>query len=380
MNILVNARPLTSVLTGIARYVRNLYTCLEKEQAVRIGYFNGREAVAAMPAQNSGATSTLSRERLRRQPGGVVCAARIAHWLWFEHCLRREICRGSGYNIYHETGFFPSNTGGRLPVVHTVYDLSLRRHAHTHPRERVCFYEFFIKRRLAQAAHILTISNFVREEIMDEFHLPPGMVSAVHLAPDPHFFPRSAADQEETRRRLALPAAYFLFVGTLEPRKNLGLLIEALAICRHDLPVVLAGWSGWGEKDWLEKLRRLGLERRVILAGHVGEEDLARLYSGAVAMVYPSLYEGFGLPILEAMACGCPVVCSNSSCLPETAGDAALLVDPREPEELAAVLDKLVENDMLQQEMSERGYKRAAMFTWEQTARQTLDVFAIAGG
>lgn len=375
MNILVNALPLTGLLTGIARYVRNLYSCLEHEQTARLGYCIGRETVPVMPTQNSTASHLLQRQRLGRLPSPVLCSLRVANWFWYEHCLRRDILKDGGYNIYHETGFFPPDIGRKLPVVHTVYDLSLRRYAHTHPRERVCYYEFFIKRRLPYAAHVLAISEYVRQEILDEFRLDPQLVTTVPLAPDPHFFPRPKEQVDITLARLGLARPYILFAGTLEPRKNLKLLIEALPLMRHDIPLVLAGWSGWGDKAWQEKLQDSGLAQRVILAGYVDDEDLACLYSGAVLLVYPSLYEGFGLPILEAMACGCPVVCSNTSCLPETAGDAALLVNPHEPEELAAVLDNLVGNETLQREMSARGRRRAAMFTWEQTARQTMAVF-----
>ena len=375
LSVLVNAMPLTGLLTGIGRYVRNLYFCLEHEQAARLGYFIGRETVPVMPVQNSTATRLLKRERLERLPSPVVCSLRVAHWFWYEHRLRRDIRKDGGYNLYHETGFFPPDIGGRLPVVHTVYDLSLRRHAHTHPRERVCYYEFFIRRRLPQAAHVLAISEYVRQEILDEFRLDPQMVTTVPLAPDPHFFPRSEEQVDLTLARLGLARPYILFAGTLEPRKNLKLLIEALPLMRHDIPLVLAGWSGWGDKTWLERLQNLGLTQRVILSGYVEDEDLACLYSAATALVYPSLYEGFGLPILEAMACGCPVVCSNTSCLPETAGDAAFLVDPHDPGALAAILDDLVENDMLRREMSERGRIRAAMFTWEKTAQRTRAVF-----
>jgi alpha-1,3-rhamnosyl/mannosyltransferase len=372
-SLLVNALPLTGRLTGIARYVRSLYTAIEASGQARVGYFDGREVVGTMPAQDSRPSRITKSDRLRRLPAPLAFPLRVGHWLRFEHRLQRAVARHRPA-LYHETGFFPAAVD--LPVVHTIYDLSLRRWPETHPRERVWFYEFFIRRRLHEAAHILTISEYVRREILEEFRLPERMVTAIPLAPDPHFFPRSATKQEGIRRRLGLDGPYLLFVGTLEPRKNIGLLIDALALSRHDLPLVLAGWAGWGDKTWLQRLKQRGLDRRVILGGHVGEEDLACLYSGALALVYPSLYEGFGLPILEAMACGCPVVCANSACLPETAGGAAMLVDPHEAEELAAALDQLVENETLQGEMSERGRRRAALFTWEKTARRTLAVFS----
>ncbi len=375
INILVNALPLTGLLTGIARYVRNLYFCLEKEQAARIGYFIGRETAPVMPVQNSTATRLLKREQLGRLPSPLLCSLRVANWFWHEHCLRRDILTDGGYNIYHETGFFPPDLRGRLPVVHTVYDLSLRRYAHTHPRVRVCYYEFFIKRRLSHATHVLAISEYVRQEILDEFRLDPQMVTTVPLAPDPHFSPQAKEQVDITLARLGVPRDYILFAGTLEPRKNLKLLIEALPLMRQEVALVLAGASGWGDKSWRKALPALGLDRRVFISGHVSDEDLACLYTGASAFVYPSLYEGFGLPILESMACGCPVVCANTSCLPETAGGAAVLVSPHDPEELAAALDHIVEDDVYRQGLIKLSLERAAGFSWEQTARQTMAVF-----
>ena len=218
MNILVNALPLTGLLTGIARYVRNLYSCLENEQAARLGYFIGRETVSGMPSQNSTASHLLQRQRLWRLPSPLLCSLRVANWFWHEHCLRQDILKDGGYNVYHETGFFPPNIEGRLPVVHTVYDLSLRRYAHTHPRERVCYYEFFIKRRLPHAAHVLAISEYVRQEILDEFGLDPQMVTTVPLAPDPHFYSRPKEQVDLTLARLGIARSYLLFAGTIEPQ------------------------------------------------------------------------------------------------------------------------------------------------------------------
>jgi len=167
-----------------------------------------------------------------------------------------------------------------------------------------------------------------------------------------------------------------LFVGTLEPRKNLSLLIRALSMIKTKIPLVMVGWRGWGRSEWLEEIRAHGLAERVFLAGYVDEATLVSLYSGASVFVYPSLYEGFGLPILEAMACGCPVICSNVSSLPEVAGDAALLIDPQSPEELSHALDKVLTDSELRKQMVVRGLKRVRRFTWQETAARTLDVFA----
>ncbi len=373
MNILVNSLPLTGILTGIARYVRNLYRSLESLQAVGTGFFNGRTAVQNMPLQNGGGSWLIKNGKLRFLPDPALFAMRCIHWLGYEHRLR-SVVRKQSYDIYHETGFVPARVPD-LPVVYTLYDLSLRRFAHTHPRERVWFFEYFVKRRLPLTAHVLTISEYIRSEIMEEFRMPPEMVTAVPLAPDPHFFPRPGKQVRRVLSRLDIPEDYLLFTGTLEPRKNIELLIKALPLLRQHIPLVLAGWSGWGDKSWRERLSRDGLDTRVIQTGYVDEEDLACLYSGAGVFIYPSLYEGFGLPVLEAMACGCPVIASRSSCLPETAGRAAKFTDPRDPEELAFHIGRLLEDSGLRRELIQLGLEHASGFSWTKTAAGTLEVF-----
>jgi len=374
MNILVNAIPLTGLLTGIARYVRNVYTCLEQEQNVKVGYFTGKHIEQNMPVQNGHESWIIKNNRLRRLPEAAMFALRSAHWLNYERMLRRAVVQKGTFDVYHETGFIPAKLSD-LPVIYTMYDLSLRHYAYAHPKERVWFFEFFIKRRLPQAGHILTISEYIRQEIIDELKVPPEKVTAIPLAPDPHFAPRSQEQIDHTLKRLGLPKEFILFTGTLEPRKNIDLLINALPLMEYDLPLVLAGWSGWGEKAWQESIAAKCLEHRVIQTGYVDEEDLACLYSGARVFVYPSMYEGFGLPVLEAMACGCPVITSNVSCLPETAGDAAELTDPHIPEQLALHLDHIVQDDHLAQTLSAKGLDRAASFSWKHTAHKTLRVF-----
>jgi len=373
MNILVNSLPLTGILTGIARYVRNLYRSLELFQALRIGYFTGRACSQHMPVQDGGGSWLIKNGRIRFLPDPALFAMRYIHWLDYERRLR-SVVRKQGYDIYHETGFVPARVP-ELPVVYTLYDLSLRRFAYTHPRERVWFFEHFAKSRIPRTAHILTISEYIRSEIMEEFRIPPEMVTAVPLAPDPHFSPRPKKQVHRVLSRLGIPDDYLLFTGTLEPRKNIELLIKALPRLRNEIPLVLAGWSGWGDKYWRQSLIREGLDARVIQVGYVEEEDLACLYSGAGVFIYPSLYEGFGLPVLEAMACGCPVIVSSSSSLPETAGHAAVYTDPFDPDELARQIDSLLEDEALRHRLGQEGITHASKYCWSRTAAGTLNVF-----
>jgi alpha-1,3-rhamnosyl/mannosyltransferase len=145
--------------------------------------------------------------------------------------------------------------------------------------------------------------------------------------------------------------------------------------CQSDISLVLVGWEGWGDKSWMETIRHAGLQKRIVFTGYVDDEILACLYSGATAFVYPSLYEGFGLPILEAMACGCPVICSNTASMPEVAGDAAALIDPCNPEELAFAIEALTGDREMRLEQIQKGLCRAAEFSWRRTADMTVNIY-----
>jgi alpha-1,3-rhamnosyl/mannosyltransferase len=205
--------------------------------------------------------------------------------------------------------------------------------------------------------------------------MQPESVTAIHEAPASGFSPRPKEKINKMLENNKWPKNYILFVGTLEPRKNIAVLIKALSRMKNEAPLILAGWQGWGHKQWLNEIRSHGLEKRIYFANYVDEETLACLYSGACAFVYPSIYEGFGLPVLEAMACGCPVVCSNVSSLPEVAGDAALYITPHDDDELAHKLDKIIEDSSIKENLVERGKLRAQQFSWQKTAQQTVNLF-----
>lgn len=373
MKILIDTIPMTGLLTGIARYLRNLYSTMALMDQVDLSYFAGKTLVKSMPPLAESDKWQKATSAVWNLPDPIVFGLRAVHWLRYELNLRR-ICRKSLFDIYHETAFVPAKLPA-IPTVYSIYDLSLRRFRETHPRERVWFFEYFIKSRLQFANHILTISEFIRQEIIEEFKVPSSMVTSVSLAPDPLFGHCNIDLVKTIRIKYKLPEPYLLFVSSLEPRKNIDLLIEALQIANTDIPLVLVGWHGWGDKEWLEKIVASDLKNRIHIIGHVPDNDLKAIYNGAAALVYPSLYEGFGLPIVEAMACGCPVICSNAASMREVAGDAAILIDPGRSDELAAAIEIIVHDSEIRKTLMEKGFKQAARFTWEQTARKTLEVF-----
>ncbi len=375
MNILLDAIPLTGLQTGISRYVRNLYKKLELFPDVTVHYYQGGRCTTRMPDQANPDKWMKVNDRVWKLPDPIVVGLRSAFWLSFEYKVRRVV-RKKRFDVYHETAFTPAMVKN-IPQVFTLHDLSLKKCRSMHPRERVWFSDLFFDRRIKHASHIITVSEYIRSEIVEELHVPAHKVTAIHEAPDPFFYPRGEEKIDATLSNLGLPGDYLLFVGTLEPRKNISLLIKALAELEKDIPIVLAGWKGWGEKPWREKAREAGLDKQIYAPGYIDEESLACLYSGALALVYPSLYEGFGLPVLEAMSCGCPVICSNVASLPEVAGDAALLIDPSDAEDLANAMDMLVGDSLLRSELIKKGLQRAEFFNWQKTAEQTLEVFRV---
>jgi len=373
MDVLLDAIPLDGLMTGISRYVRNLYLQLERLPGVTVYYFNGRSCTTRMPDQARPGRWIKETSMVWKLPDPLAFGFRAATWLSFELKVRRLIRRNS-FNLYHETAFTPSAVRN-VPQILTIHDLSLAKFREMHPKERVWFSDWFLKRRIPYAAHIITVSDFIRSEICDELGLATDKVTVIPEAPDPFFFPRDRQKARELVEVLGLPQDYILFVGTLEPRKNLPLLIKAAAACESDIPIVLVGWEGWGGDPWLEMVKEQGLRNRIFTTGYVDEESLACLYSNALALVFPSLYEGFGLPVLEAMACGCPVICSNAASLPEVAGDAALFIDPYEVDGLASAIDKLVDDSTLRIDLIHKGFERVAQFSWKRAAEETLDVF-----
>jgi len=367
---------MTGLLTGIARYLRNLYATMDQMDQVQVSYFNGRKSVDSMPPLADAVQWQQATGAVRKLPESLVFGLRAARWLKYEHELNR-LCKkksSNPFNIYHETAFTPAKIT-KIPTVFSIYDLSLRRYKETHPRERVWLFEYFIKTRLRYAGHILTISEFIRQEIIDEFNLSPSMVTAIPLAPDPLFKPCCPHHLEKTRIQYHLPKDYLLFVSSLEPRKNIDLIVDALEKVTVDIPLVLVGWQGWGEKHWLDKIKKTRLKNRVFFTGHIPDRDLQAIYTGATALIYPSRYEGFGLPIVEAMACGCPVICSNAASMPEVAGNAAVLIDPTNSDDLAQAIEIMVQDTEFRETIVTRGLGQSAQFTWQITAQQTLDLF-----
>ena len=250
------------------------------------------------------------------------------------------------------------------------------------PRHRTIV-RFALARIRREAERVIVPSHATKRDVVRHVGLPEDRVVVTPGGCESRFRPvHSEGALRRVAARYGLPSRYVLAVGTLEPRKNLTALLEAFARLRRGraldprLRVVLAGARGWLDEPIFRTVRALGLERAVHFPGFIDDDDLPAVYSGAALFVFPSLYEGFGLPPLEAMACGVPVVTSNVSSMPEVAGDAAVLVDPRDVDGLASAIARVLGDAALRASLRAAGIARARQFSWETTARRTLDAYA----
>jgi glycosyltransferase involved in cell wall biosynthesis len=264
------------------------------------------------------------------------------------------------------------------PGVVTVHDLSFVRYPELFNRSNRLYLDVATRIATRQARRVIAVSESTRRELVELFGVPPARIVAIPNGVEPSFRPLPASEVEAFRRARGLPERFILHLGTLEPRKNIGLLVRAFARLGGDHKLVLAGGKGWLYDAIFAEVRALGLEERVLFPGFIPFEEQPLWYNAAAALAYPSLYEGFGLPPLESMACGTPVVCANTSSLPEVVADAGLLVDPRDDAGLAEALGRLTEDASLRERLREAGLARARLFSWDDVARRTVDVYRAA--
>ena len=302
----------------------------------------------------------------------------LIRFLWFRSRIPRHRLLGK-VDVLHSTTFCcPPVHMGKLVV--TIYDVSVLHYPelHTEMNRVHC-----LKGTWETAVHadrIIAISQHTKKDLVEYFNVQEDRIAVIPLAARDEFHPRPRTEaQAFVARRWGLNQPYLLSVGTIEPRKNLRRLINVYCglpeEIRNDYQLIIAGGEGWLSTDIYQSIVEMGAESSIRFLGYVPASDLPWLYGGATCFVYPSLYEGFGLPALEAMACGIPLITSNTSSLPEVAGEAALFIDPLSEEELRSAIIKVVSDPTLRQKMSEQGLDQAKQFSWEQVARDTLQVY-----
>ncbi|MDI6891766.1 MAG: glycosyltransferase family 1 protein [Actinomycetota bacterium] len=267
----------------------------------------------------------------------------------------------------------------RVKSIVTIHDLASILFPQYYTAINRSYLKFMVPQSARQAEKIIVDSEATKNDAVNLLKVPTSKIKVIYPGVDKKFRRVEREEIVAIKQRYQLPDKYILFVGTIQPRKNLATLVDAFSLLKRDKDfdweLIVAGPKGWLYRDLFQRIEQLELSRDVIFLDFVPGEDLPALYNGADIFVYPSLYEGFGLPVLEAMACGTPVICSNVSSLPEIVGDAAILVDPYFVEGLSQAIYSLLMDNNKRGELREKGLKRARMFSWEKAASEVLEVY-----
>ena len=368
----INATALLSPRTGIGQYIYCLGEALIDLGVVHPCFFYGHKwsnELRTTPVPNIAAFKEGFKKRI---PNAYAVSRTLLQALFSAGQYRDAV------DLYHEPNYMAF--GFRGPTVTTVHDLSWIRHPETHPKDRLRAMDRHFPRSLENAKAIITDCSFVKQELVDVFGIDPSRVHPVLLGVSPAFFRRSSESCREVLvERGLVYGEYFLSVGTLEPRKNISTLLDAFSSLplhlKERCPLVLVGMRGWLSSAIEKKMRPLVDKGWIRLLGYIPDEEMPMIYSGAAAFVFPSLYEGFGLPPLEAMACGVPVIVSNTSSLPEVVGDAGIPIEPLDVDSISGAMKRVLEDGVFASELSHRGVAQAASFSWRRTAEETTGVY-----
>ncbi len=342
MRIALDGMPLASPLTGVGHYTAEL----------------ARNLRAVAPSDSFTFIS----------PGGFLKRR------WWSLGLPLHLLRNS-FDLFHGTNY-EIPFWSRRPTVVTIHDLSMLLLSGVHRQDLIWRSRWRLPWMVKRASRIITPSNSIKTELCAAFGIHPDKVAVTPEAPRPVFKRR---EDHELLRRHGIAGDFILFVGTIEPRKNLRRLVEAFDQMLRNTSLsptlVIAGGKGWMMDDFVSFIKEKGLKDRVCLTGYLEDQDLCGLYSTCRAFVYPSLYEGFGLPPLEAMACGAPVITSRTPALMETVDTAARLIDPEDVDDIARAMTEMLSDAQVREHYAELGKVHVKKFSWEQTALKTLEVY-----
>ncbi len=375
MRIAIDLSPAVHQKAGLGRYARTLaeqLTALDREDEF-IAFAYGSPVPEALPPS------------LRALPRANI-PLDVRPWrmgVWLAHALGISLDRAfPPIDIFHATEhLLPPLKNAR--TVFTLHDLIFQFFPEFHLPLNRWFLRNAMPHFLRRANAIIAVSECTKRDAIQFYRVPPEKVTVIYEGVNPALRPVEDPNVIAAARvRYARSQPFLLFLGTIEPRKNIPALVDALKILRdRGFPhrLLVAGRKGWLYQGVFEHVRQVGMENQVDFPDYVPDADLPALFAACDAFVFPSLYEGFGLPPLEAMACGAPVVCSNTSSLPEVVGDAALCVNPRNPGEIATAVERVIQDARLREELRTKGLAQAARFSWERAARETLQVYQMVG-
>ncbi|MGB4342384.1 MAG: glycosyltransferase family 1 protein [Moraxellaceae bacterium] len=387
MKLLLNVESMAPPRTGIGNYTFHLLNELVQSSLLEhIECFSGSDfidagvslGVARQPIteDNASAIALFSREirlRLRHSTMAYRILAAVRKMQF-----RNGVSGRTGF-VYHEPAFVLRPYAG--PSVVTIHDLSFINYPESQPRGRVDYLLRELPKTLRQADKIITPSELIRQELIGQLSVPPDQVVATSLGASVDFQPRGDDQCRSVLSNLGLKyRSYLLFVGTIEPRKNVSLLLDAWmsmpVLLRQRFPLVIAGAAGWCSDILLRRLEAMAMTGGILYLSYVSEPELPFLYSGARAFIYPSIYEGFGLPVLEAMASGTPVICTENTAMAEFSLGVAAFCGTSDVDRLKDLLIELCEDADLASDMGRRGRDAATAFSWSRCASETMSVYA----
>ena len=367
MRIGIDVTPLAGQRTGVGRYTHYL-----------LQHLAAHADADTLHGLSTGTVKLDARDRqLLTEHKHLPLPTRVMYALWNATRLPRADALLGGVDVYHATNYFLPPLASARSVV-TIHDLAFLRNPEWGSPKIIKTFSQGVQRFAQQASAVAACSEATKKDIVELLEIDADKVSVIYEAADETF---TSVDRDAARDDLArlygIAAPILLFVGTIEPRKNIEGLLRAFAQVHKEIPhqLVLVGKHGWGPATVPEMADRLGIRERVLPIGFVSHEELIKFYSASNAFVFPSFYEGFGLPVLEAMRCGAPVITSNVSSLPEVAGDAAEYVDPADVNELAQAIQRVALDPTLRASMRERGVAQVKRFSWAQCAQQTHDLY-----
>lgn len=380
MKIIFATEPIKYPLTGIGRYSLELVKRLTLSSEIEdLKLFHGTSFIDNIPQiENKSNNKVNNHSRLSsfmRRQSLLIEAYRVLH-------PRRQAWALRNYKdyIYHGPNFYLPHKLER--AVTTFHDISIFTCPEYHPKDRVRYMEKSLQESMASAKLILTVSDFSRNEIIRLFNYPAERIVTTKLACSGDYIQRDLPECQSVLQKYQLEwQGYALYIGTMEPRKNIRGLLQAYQKLpmetRARYPLILSGYRGWEDNILWQLVERGTREGWIRYLGYVPDSDLPYLYAAARTFVYPSFYEGFGLPILEAMSCGIPVVCSNVTSLPEVVGDAGLLSSPNDIDTLSAHILQSLQDDSWREEAVARGLVQAQQFSWENCTAQTINAYKL---
>lgn len=372
MKVVLNATPIAYPLSGVGQYTiqlgKSLETLLENDAIFWFGSVRSNGSPNDFSRANPNAFNSFRYEvkrHLRKMPGFNAMVYRLRDRQFQSYI---QITKPL---LYHETNYVPFHFESG-PTLMTLFDLSFVRHPEWHPIDRVRFYEKYCLKQLHRATAIFTISEFSKTEIVHMLNISPSKIYVT--------YPGVQKSSEVKRKTsMNLPERYILYVGNIEPRKNLSTLLDSYSslpkTIKNKYALVIGGAKGWITRSFEKKLHYLQKKERIVLAGYVSQDYLPDLYKGASLFVYPSFYEGFGLPVIEAMTYGVPIIASNVASLPEVVGDAGMLFNPYDSHDLKERIVKVLEDPKIGKALSEKGLQRAKRYSWQKCAEETVVVY-----